>query len=63
MLLASLKLYSDFLSKIYVEFGVENCAQCNSRYLRENGWNVKKSLLMDGGHKNEEINLQQVLFW
>jgi len=50
-------------NKIYVEFGVENCAQCNTRYLREHGWDVKNSLLMDGGHKNEEINLQQVIFW
>jgi len=49
--------------KIYVEFGVEDCVQCNSRYLRENGWDIKNSLLMDGGHKNEDINLQQVLFW
>ena len=50
--------------KVYVEFGVEDCmSQCNTRYLRENGWDVKSSLLMDGGHSNPDINLQQVIFW
>lgn len=50
--------------KIYVEFGVEDCTQCNSRYLREyKGWDVNNSLLMDGGHSNPDINLKQVIFW
>jgi len=50
-------------NKIYVEFGVEDCTRCNTRFLRENGWDVNNSLLMDGGHSNEAINLHQVLFW
>jgi len=50
-------------NKVYVEFGVENCNQCNTRYLREKGWDAKNSLLMDGGYKNKDINLQQVIFW
>ena len=41
----------------FVEFGVEDGYECNTRFLREQfGWN---GLLMDGGHKNETINLQQ----
>ena len=51
------------LYQVYVEFGVENCNQCNTRYLREKGWDAKNSLLMDGGYKNKDINLQQVIFW
>ena len=50
--------------KVYVEFGVEDCSQCNSRYLREQkGWDVNGSLMMDGGYSNPDINLQQVIFW
>jgi len=50
--------------KIYVEFGVEDCqVQCNTKRLRETGWDVKNSLLMDGGHSNPDINLHQVIFW
>jgi len=49
--------------KIYVEFGVEDCQECNTRYLRETGWDTHNSLLMDGGHSDEDINLQQVIFW
>lgn len=50
--------------KVYVEFGVESCVECNSRYLRENlGWDVKKSLLLDGGNDNPDINLKKVIFW
>ena len=30
---------------------------------REKGWNIKESLLMDGGHENLEINLRKVMFW
>ena len=26
-------------------------------------WDVKASLLMDGGHENPEINLKKVIFW
>ena len=51
-------------NKIYVEFGVEDCmTQCNTKHLRETGWDVKNSLLMDGGHTNPDINLHQVIFW
>ena len=50
--------------KVYVEFGVEDCTQCNSRYLREHqGWDVNNSLMMDGGYSNPDINLQQAIFW
>lgn len=40
----------------YVEFGVENGMECNSRVLRMLGW---KGLMMDGSHFNPDINLQQ----
>jgi len=50
--------------KVYVEFGVENGDECNTRHLRESlGWDVKNSLLMDGGHERGEINLKKVIFW
>ena len=52
------------VNKIYVEFGVEDCqVQCNTKRLRETGWDVKNSLLMDGGHENKDINLHKVIFW
>ena len=51
-------------NKVYVEFGVEDCTECNSRYLREKkGWNVNESLLMDGSHENPAIRLEKVIFW
>ena len=37
--------------------------ECNTRYLRETGWDVKNSLLMDGGNENKDINLNKVIFW
>jgi hypothetical protein len=44
-------------NKYYVEFGVENANECNTRNLRENcGWT---GLLMDGGYENKEIGLYQ----
>eukprot|EP00606_Chrysophyceae_sp_TOSAG23-5_P001431 GSChrysophyteH2.ASY1.ANO1.1383.1 assembled CDS len=44
-------------SKTYVEFGVEDGVQCNTRVLRELlGWT---GLSMDGGYHNPSINLQQ----
>lgn len=50
--------------KVYVEFGVQNGDECNTRYLRDRlGWDVKNSLLMDGGFERPEINLKKVIFW
>jgi hypothetical protein len=44
-------------NKYYVEFGVENGNECNTRYLRERyGFS---GLLMDGGHENSTINLRK----
>mmetsp|Transcript_7896 Transcript_7896/g.11770 ORF Transcript_7896/g.11770 Transcript_7896/m.11770 type:complete len:460 (+) Transcript_7896:21-1400(+) len=43
--------------RTYVEFGVEDGKQCNSRLLRER-YNFT-GLMMDGGFSNERINLQQ----
>ena len=44
-------------NKYYVEFGVENANECNTRNLRENGgWS---GLLIDGGYENKEIGLYQ----
>ena len=50
--------------KIYVEFGVGDCTECNSRNLRENkGWDIHRSLLLDGGFENAEINLHKATFF
>lgn len=44
-------------SKFYVEFGVENGHECNTRYLREHyQW---QGLLMDGGAQDLSINLRR----
>lgn len=41
----------------YVEFGVEDGKECNSRFLREAcGW---RGLMMDGGYENLDINLRR----
>ena len=43
--------------KYFVEFGVQNGDQCNTRLLREHfGW---KGLMMDGGNENVDRNLQK----
>jgi len=42
--------------KNYVEFGAEDCTECNSRNLRQKGW---KGLVMDGSHENKDINLRK----
>jgi hypothetical protein len=44
-------------SKYYVEFGVENGMECNTRILRER-LNFT-GLLMDGGNENKDINLNR----
>jgi hypothetical protein len=44
-------------NKLYVEFGVENGQECNTRFLRENyGFH---GLMMDGGNENQQIGLKQ----
>ncbi len=44
-------------STFYVEFGVEDGSECNTRLLRERyGW---RGLLMDGSHENERIGLRK----
>lgn len=53
------KIFSviDTTNKYYVEFGVEDGKECNTRYLREaQGWT---GLLMDGGYLDPAINLKQ----
>ena len=43
--------------RFFVEFGVEDGYECNTRFLREEfGW---KGLLMDGSHTNASLNLRQ----
>jgi hypothetical protein len=48
--------YGNSHNKFYVEFGVENGFECNTRILREKyNW---KGLQMDGGNENKNINLK-----
>lgn len=43
--------------KTFVEFGVEDGKECNTRYLVEKyQWS---GILMDGGHENQKINLKK----
>jgi nucleoid DNA-binding protein len=50
-------IYDNNNDKFYVEFGVENGNECNTRILREKyKWN---GLQMDGGHENDIINLRK----
>jgi hypothetical protein len=47
----------DCIDKYYVEFGVENGDECNTRILREKyNWN---GLQMDGRYENRDINLRK----
>lgn len=44
-------------SEYYVEFGVGDCHECNTRYLRQHlGW---QGLMMDCNYHNSLINLQR----
>ncbi|MEK7563930.1 MAG: hypothetical protein AAB544_06090, partial [Patescibacteria group bacterium] len=44
-------------NKYFVEFGVEDGIECNTRYLsKHKGW---KGLLMDGSHENATLNLHK----
>jgi len=50
-------LYDTHANKYYVEFGVENGTECNTRILREKyGW---AGLQMDGSNERLDINLQK----
>lgn len=50
-------IYNDHNNKFYVEFGVQNGTECNTRILREKyNW---KGLQMDGGYENHNINLRK----
>ncbi|RAP24746.1 hypothetical protein DID73_01310 [Candidatus Marinamargulisbacteria bacterium SCGC AG-343-K17] len=44
-------------NRYYVEFGVENGSECNTRFFREQ--HQFNGLLMDGGNENDAINLKQ----
>jgi len=57
MKLVELIYSGDNDNKFYVEFGVQNGMECNTRILRERyNW---KGLQMDGGNENISINLQK----
>ena len=51
-------IYGEFKNfRNFVEFGVEDGVQCNTRILREKfGW---KGLSMDGSHENKQIFLKK----
>ena len=50
-------IYTNKLNKYFVEFGVQNGSECNTRILREKyNWN---GLLMDGSYENDNINLKK----
>jgi len=57
MKLTELIYNNDNDNKFYVEFGVENGMECNTRILREKyNW---KGLQMDGDNENDSINLKK----
>jgi len=49
-------LYGEDTSKFFVEFGVQCGGECNTRILREAGWD---GLIMDGDNENLSINLRK----
>lgn len=56
-ILVKLLYGNDNTNKFYVEFGVENGTECNTRILREKyNWN---GLQMDGSNENNTINLKR----
>jgi hypothetical protein len=44
-------------NKYFVEFGVEDGTECNTKYLRQQGW---KGLWMDGKHQDQLINKEWI---
>lgn len=49
-------IYGKDTDKYFVEFGVQGGGQCNTRILRQLGWN---GLLMDNDNENLSINLRK----
>jgi|TARA_B100000085_G_scaffold193728_1_gene177624 hypothetical protein len=49
-------IYGEDTDKYFVEFGVQCGGECNTRILREAGWD---GLLMDGDNENLSINLRK----
>jgi hypothetical protein len=48
-------IYPNPKDKIYLEIGVQDGTECNTRNLRQNfGWT---GILIDGGNENKDINL------
>lgn len=48
---------NDLYNKYYVEFGVQDGKECNTRIIREKfNWN---GLMMDASYENKDINLQK----
>ena len=44
----------------WISGSTEHLCAC---FIRENGWNVAESLLLDGGNEDPSINLKKVMFW
>lgn len=50
-------IYDNHVDNFYIEFGVNNGIECNTRILREKY--IWKGLQMDGGYENDIINLKK----